>query len=442
MQNTISIGVIGPTIVTEKIMEAIKDFPNFSPIFRISDNIYDAPKFARELMHEVEVLLFSSYLPYKMAKDQIDFLIPVHYIPLKGTGLFRAFYRLKNKTNSLSDITIDTLTPREVNNIVEELGEKLENIQFFDGSSFTLKDEMVNFHRIRYEQGDSKGAVTGIKMVSDELTKFNIPNEWAIPTKQDIIVSLERALLSTEKRRDKESQIVFGIINIDKFDQLIRQKSSEHEVQKMKLELHRVFLDYVESLDGYLTYLGGDEYLFVTTRGIFERVTMGYKTIPILKETKSKIGVSISIGVGFGFTANEAGTHARIALRQSQESGGNQCFIVREDRSVIGPVEMTAPLVYELSVTDKVLLEKAEKAGMTATYISKIMSQLNRTGKDCFTARELGDILGITVRSANRILLQWLDAELVEIGGMEKVTSKGRPRQIYNLTFLHHKEVN
>ncbi|MFP7298115.1 hypothetical protein [Neobacillus niacini] len=440
MVHTISIGVIGPTIIVDKIKDALKGFPNFNPTFMTSDNIYDAPRFAEEVSGQVEVLLFSGYLPYKLAKEQAGFTVPAHYIPLKGTGLFRALYRLKDRIKTIGELSIDTLSSQEVGIVIEELGESVKEIYYFEDSSLDLKEKIVQFHREKFEQGRCKGALTGIKVVSEALTELNIPNEWVIPTQQDIVVSLERALLSTEKRRNKESQIVFGIISIDKFSQLIHQKSSEHEVQKLKLDIYRLFLDYVECLDGHLTNLGGDEYLFVTTRGVFERVTKGYKTIPILKDTKTKIGVSISIGIGFGLTANEAGTHARIALRQSQESGGNLCYIVREDRSVIGPVEMTNPLVYELSITDKVLLERAEKAGMTATYLSKILAQVNRSGKDYFTAQELAEILTITVRSANRILLQWLDADLVEIAGVEKVTSKGRPRQIYNLTFTHHEK--
>jgi predicted ArsR family transcriptional regulator len=53
-----------------------------------------------------------------------------------------------------------------------------------------------------------------------------------------------------------------------------------------------------------------------------------------------------------------------------------------------------------------------------------------------YTAHELASVLGVTVRSAHRILLQWMDASLVEIVGEEKVSSKGRPRQIYRLSFL------
>lgn len=68
--------------------------------------------------------------------------------------------------------------------------------------------------------------------------------------------------------------------------------------------------------------------------------------------------------------------------------------------------------------------------------MSKLAAQIARYGKTDYTAHELAAVLGITIRSAHRILLQWIDAQLVDIVGEEKVATRGRPRQIYRLTFV------
>src|SRR5699024_3968123 len=135
--------------------------------------------------------------------------------------------------------------------------------------------------------------------------------------------------------------------------QLMRQITSEPKNQRLQLDIQRGILDYIESLDGFLTALGSNEYMFVTTRGTFERVSQGYKYFPLIMDIKKQYKVNISVGIGFGVTANEAGTHARMALLQSFDHGGKKCFIVKEDRSVIGPIENNIPLTYPLSVTDK-----------------------------------------------------------------------------------------
>jgi hypothetical protein len=176
--------------------------------------------------------------------------------------------------------------------------------------------------------------------------------------------------------------------------------------------------------------------LFITTRGIFERETGGYKSIPLARVVEKYYGLSLSIGIGFGRSANEAGTHARLALRNSKESGGDICFIVREDKSVIGPLEMTHPHEYDLSLIDANLLKRAEDAGLTSGYLSKLVAHVTRFGKTDYTAQELANVLDVTVRSTHRFLLAWLDSGLIEIIGEEKGKSKGRPKQIYRLSFL------
>ena len=75
----------------------------------------------------------------------------------------------------------------------------------------------------------------------------------------------------------------------------------------------------------------------------------------------------MSIGIGFGRSAHEAGSHARMALRRAKDAGGGSSFIVREDESIIGPLEMAEPLSAGLSLLDAALIGKAEDAGLTPT---------------------------------------------------------------------------
>lgn len=434
----IAIGVVGTTVIAEKILAALKSFPNFRPIVCTYTCEEEIPVIVAELAPQVEVMMFAAYRAFRQATARLDVSVPVHYVPLSGAGLYSALYRLQ-KRSGLQKLSIDCLTGREVARALLELGEAAVETVFFPGSLLASPEELVHFHGQQAQavkDANSVAVLTGDEAVAEALTAQNISNEYVTPTHQDIIGALERALLSTETRRSKEAQIVVGLINVDQFSRLVANSASEHDVQKLKLDLHGMFLDYVKSLEGHLTSLGGDEYLFFTTRGIFERETRGYKFIPLLQESKKSFGHTLSVGIGFGKSANEAGTHARIALRQAKEAGGDVCYIVREDKCVIGPVEMGPQVVYELSVTDEKLLEKAEQAGMSATYMRKLLAQATRFGTVEYTAHELAPVLGVTIRSTHRILLQWLDAGLVEIVGEEKLAAKGRPRQVYRFVMF------
>jgi hypothetical protein len=433
----IPIGIIGPDALVKKILKVIQNFPSFYPVPRVYGMEDEAPGLAESVAAEVEVLLLSGPIPYQRVREETHLSLPIHYVPLTDTGLFRALYRLKNRygLNHPIQLTIDTLSKPMVENAFKEIEETSVTAVYFDGSPYASREELVRFHRDHYENGHGHAALTAEESVSLALTELGVPNEWVVPTDQNITVALERALLSTETRKSKEAQIVVGMVNVDKFGKSVQQHSSEHEIQKFKLDIHRTLLDYVESLDGYLTHIGGDEYLFFTTRGIFERETGGYKSIPLARTANKRLGLTLSMGIGFGRSANEAGTHARSALRKSKEAGGNACFILREDLSIIGPLEMADSVEQALAMTDTELIRKAEEAGMTSAYLSKLMNQFARTGKTDYKVHELAYILDITVRSMHRLLLHWVEGGLVEITGMEKVP-KGRPRQIYRLAIF------
>ena len=439
----IKIGIITPEALVSRTSETLKNFPNFKPIFQIISNDTDISANTLALMDDVEVLLFTDYHAYKKVKHAINFTIPVHHLPLMGTGLYRSLSIIKS-SHSLKCLSIDTVEEKYVEQILLEIEEVANDIILYDGASeIDNLDDVVDFHCDNYKTHHAI-TLTGIQAVSNRLTELGIPNEWVTPTQQDMTVALERALLATNTRRNKESQIVFGLINIDNFKGFTERYVTEYDVQLFKLSIQQMLLDYIKSLDGHLINLGGEEYSFITTRGIFERETRGYKFIPLLQEIKNEFGITISLGVGFGRTAAEAGNHARLALRQSKELGGNVCYIVREDQSVLGPVDITTHKQYEryqLAITDPYLLEKAQKAGMSAAYMTKLMARVSRQKKINYTAQELASTLNVTIRSANRILLKWTDAALVEIIGEEKVTHKGRPRRIYRLSFIEEEHL-
>ncbi|MEI3606438.1 hypothetical protein SPD48_12090 [Pseudogracilibacillus sp. SE30717A] len=428
----IKIGIIGPTWIETRIKQCIKRFPNFNPIFKTSNNIYDAITFTNELGDSCDVLLYSGYIPYYISKKARVHTVPAHYIPVKGASLYRAFYRLQKRLHSIKTVSIDTLERADFKTLNQDLDENINSVHYQEKVTLAETEKIVEFHKSNFQNQRVDCALTGLKVVSDRLNELSVPNEWILPTDGDIIVTLERALLATEKRKKLESQIVFGIIYIANFESLKKEAINEQTIQRLNLEIQNIILDFIDLLEGHLTSLGGNEYMFITTRGTFERVTQGYKYFPLF-DNKKQNKIKMSAGVGFGVTASEAGSHARMALLQANEYGEGNCFIVKEDRAVIGPIENDIPLTYPLTITDENIIKRAEKSSVSPFYIKKVISLLQRKNTNTFTAHELAATLGITPRSANRLIVNWLDAKLIEVTGLEKVQKRGRPRQVYAL---------
>ena len=434
----ISIGIIGTKEIVNQIEEVLKTFPTFKSYVYIVESEFEIPAVAQKISEKVEVILISGANQSKSLKSRIKLTIPVHYLPFTEASLYKALLQASQTGKLEAGISVDTLTKTMVSRVTEGLGLGEQHFYVYNGPVYASADQLLAFHRGQINEKQCAIVLTGNQTVAKQLQDEGIFSIWLTPSSEDIIVTLERALLSTESRKNKEAQIVVGIMNVDNFEKLAMKKKNEHEVQLLKLDIQRTILSYVESLDGYMSHLGGDEYLFFTTRGIFERETRGYKYIQLAKDAKSNYNISLSIGVGFGLTANEAGTNAREALRKAKESGGNASFIVREDKSIIGPIEMSEPIKVTMAPLDQNLVKKAESAGMTSNYLSKLLTYMCKHQKYEYHVHEIAAILNITVRSAHRLLLVWLDYSLIEISRVEKVP-KGRPRQMYWFRFIEQK---
>lgn len=63
--------------------------------------------------------------------------------------------------------------------------------------------------------------------------------------------------------------------------------------------------------------------------------------------------------------------------------------------------------------------------------IETIKKYLLKNNLNYFTSDEVAINLNVTKRTANRIISNWLDSNLIEFFGLEKVNGRGRPRQCY-----------
>ncbi|WP_438318682.1 hypothetical protein [Sporosarcina sp. FA9] len=427
----IKVGVIGPLWIREALQRCFDRFPSMIPIFRLSDNLIDADVFTQELSTQVDCLLYSGRVPYMIARKSIPAPMPTFYIPLKGTGLYRALYLLRRK-KEWDHISFDGIKTPFIDSVRLSLNEVFSYTFLDETVSSSPVIEIVNYHKKIVKDVKNCVVVTSLKSVHEKLKEEGIVSEWLIPTEEDMIVILERLLLSTTQRKQKEMQIVFGRVYIDD-TAYMKEFATEKQLQNRNHQIYKILFEFVEQFEGYLTTLSDYEYLFVTNRGAFERITEGYKSLPILDEAKKSLNINLSIGIGFGESAFQAGGNARAAVFQAKSYGGRCGFIVREDREVFGPIDLIAPIKYPLSVTDQNLIEKAKSIGTNAAYLEKTLSMVKRKNNNKFSAHEMAEILGVTTRSSHRIIQTWLDAKIIEVVGVEKLTTRGRPRQIFSI---------
>ncbi|QNK56986.1 hypothetical protein [Paenibacillus sp. PAMC21692] len=435
-RSEIAIAIIGSEGRAKALSRCLKLFPSLRPTYYEYRNLSEAPGIAAAA--DADVLLFTEALSYRLFKARCSYLVPALFVPLTVSALHDGLLRLVRRCG-ISKISVDGLPVKIVESAIKRLGEPKLMVSVYERSDTPSVSELLDYHRGLCDADGSHGVLTAMGSVAERLNAEGIASEWMEPTEQDMIVTLERALLSTEWRRDREAQVVVGMIRADRLAATEGSGRAESGIQQLDFDILHAVQRLVRQLDGHLTRIADGEYQFVTTRGIFESETGGYKRIPFTGESirLREAGTSFSIGVGFGYTAGEAGVHARRAIRLAKEGGGDVCYIVREDGSLIGPLAMSEPMQIDLPLVDASLLKRAESAGLTSIYLTRLIGHTTRFGQIDYDARELASVLGVTIRSVHRFLLLWTDAGLVDIVGEEKGVSRGRPRLKYRVSFLN-----
>lgn len=415
----LKVGFIGPVWIEKTIKSCFAMFPHLEVQYRLSDEINDALSFTRELAEDVDCFLYSSRSTYQLVQQSMKLYVESYYIPLKGAGLYEALFHL-TRNRDIRFVSIDGIPVQYIETAMSNIdGFLFESFEYFD--NLLELDRIIQRHLEVKGEKEDFGVITSLKKVEEALMKINIPVVWLKPTREDIIVCIERMMLSSSQRRQRENQIVFGKISLKYVNNEV-WTMKQMTLRKEKLE--RDLYKYIEEMNGHVFQIDDKEYHFIVHRGEFERITEGYKVLNILKEIKNIENYTLHIGIGFGISIPSAVFHADLALRQCKQYTANSAFIVNEKRLVIGPLELHAPTVYQLNRSSEKGKFEEKQIAMIKTYMAK--NELNH-----FTSDEVANTLKVTKRAANRIISNWIDNGIIELGGLEKVNSRGRPRQCY-----------
>lgn len=409
----IQVGFIGPKWMEEIMKSCFSRFPSIQVSYRFSDSIFDAIHFTKELEEKVDCLLYSSRAAYMLVKEHEVIMKECYYIPLKGNGFYKALFMLAQQA-SINEISLDGIPEA----YIEKIGE-IDVKVVTQNSSIQNIEQIVFMHINNIKKNPNAGVITSLRMVAEKLREKNIPVEWLRPTREDIIVCIERLMLTTKKRTNWESQVIFGKLQINF---VATQPLSHTNKLEKNLKIEKIVTKFVDEINGYFFSGNGFEYTFISHRGEFERVTEGYKVLRLFTDIQNVYPCTFQMGIGFGWTIQLANYHAEIAFAQSIQYSPNCAFIVNETRKAIGPLDLQSPITYELDL--HAMERKNKQLGIIKSYLSKNQIEF-------FTANEVAAILNFTKRTANRLIVKWIDQEVVEPAGVEHISQKGRPRQRY-----------
>jgi hypothetical protein len=368
----------------------------------------------------IDAWLFASQAPYSYARRAGVLHGPATCVPLSGSALYAALLRASlDGGYDLSRFSVDTLTRSEVDDAFADLGMTSSNVHVRDdpGGAATL----AAFHERLWRRRQTTVAFTCLESVAQRLTALEIPVMVVQPTRSAIGCALRTATLLAAQRRLEDSQLAVAVVEVPSLRETSRRTASRQSGEELRLTVHRMLVQEAQRIRATVSPAGEYCFLVTATRGSLSAATDGFRVPPFTERARSELGIAVEVGVGLGQTAQDAETHARAALARSHAGPGARRFALdREGHAVVpGPREPA-------------LARSGNPKGLAT--LSRLADKLaTADGARVVDAETAGRLLGVTSRTARRLLHTLAEEGLAWPLPPSRTPQPGRPRQFYRL---------
>jgi hypothetical protein len=426
----LKVGFIMHIEFKEKMMKTIQD-PEFKEMDfhpRWYSHEDQSIELTRELSQEIDMILYGGPVPYYLSLNTAPIKVPADFIEHDEVALMRSLFDLQKIGVDITRISVDTLTERTLRDVYDELQMDSSHVVLKPLLEEKIKDDSVTFHIENYRSGNTLFALTGRSLVYEQLLHHQVPCYHMMATNASVRNALNRMVTRYQRKKYQDAQIAIGLLKVKSPD--IAQESMLHS-RRHQVELHKHLLDYAEKLKAGLMELGEGRFLIYTTYGALKKTTDSFQNISISRLLKD-LGVSFSIGIGTGENAEIAEEGARRALIKAEKCGDGYGFIMFENHEMLGPFGH-APTKVIVRSENPHMQALAKELRVTAPILAQLTWLVQEEQKSHFSAEELSTQIGLSPRSARRILHHLLEGGFAEMVGEEMISGLGRPRKIFRI---------
>ncbi|HHW03853.1 MAG TPA: hypothetical protein GXX35_13780 [Thermoanaerobacterales bacterium] len=428
------VGIIGPKDLVEQSFAIAQEYKGVEPIKLFYSNEEQTVELIKNNDSMVDGFLFTGFLPYYETQRSGITKKRLFYYPILGASLYHILFIMKvHEGVDITRISIDTLNSDEIKEVYEEIKLPDEKLYINErGLTQFSREQYIDFHRLLYKSGKTVAAVTAVNSVYERLKEESVPVFRVIPTIYTMRETFKLIEASGLAHIAENNQIIIQIIDIKDYN-INGSRLSTVEMRQKKLALYQELLNYARNYMASVFPAEGDEFIILITKGLFREYTNFYEEIPMIYDIEKKLSMAVNMGIGMGKSAMEAEENAREALLLSKKKPGSNAYIINQDKKVIGPIGNGGILDFALKSDDKNMLKWAEKTGLSISTLTQIESLLKKLQRDSITATDIQEGLGVTLRTANRIMKKLLSGQAAEKMGIEQPVYRGRPRQLYRI---------
>lgn len=297
------------------------------------------------------------------------------------------------------------------------------------------ENEVIEAYRKKLERNELDLILTQFYTVYKLGESYGIPSYYVYPSVNELkrtFSSLRQQMEIKNMRRNISGAIV--ILPREKETWSITNEEREQCLLELKQAVMVLNKKYMNSLILKENYSGYEIY---TNSMLIKDMTDNYSSCGIQALLKREMNFDGVISYGIGATLNQARMNAWEAAAYGKKVLGKELgsFLMDENETVYlldaSPEEKAA----QPEESSKYLREVASSVRLSVETISKLSSMMRLEGSNEVTAAQLVKSLGISPRTASKILNNLLQYGYAEMIGQESLGGKGRPIKHYRLKF-------
>jgi hypothetical protein len=364
---SIVVGVVGPGDLVERVLTLqaeMDDGLNCRLVAVPYQDETETVERIRALAGTVDAYLFTGPVPYDIAVSAGVVDVPSTYVPLSGAALYAALLRATAAGFAMPGrVSVDTLMPAEVEEACAELDLPADSRALYTHAPGNAVADIVDFHVAAVRGGRADLVLTAWRSAYRELERRGVPAVRVLPTQQSMRAALRTAALLAAGARLQASQVAIGLVRVEEPSPPGAAKGRYLQRSEAQLTLQLVLLRAVRELDALVFPLEHGVFLVVGTLRSFEAASASFQECPFYDLVHRELHAEVSVGIGLAGTVLGAEEHARQALRACLDTGGGHGRLVQADGSVEAPVVVSAD-------------QAAETLGMTRRSALRVLDVL------------------------------------------------------------------
>lgn len=396
--------------------------------------LHETPALYKQNEHHVDGFVMTE-LAYLYLTEQWDsFPVPTYTFQMSEQEFYKKLFQLslRNRNLDFSRVYIDFISTR--NNFLglkeaieaDSMPYTLTPVHISDG----IYEEVLNEHIQLWQDGKIDLSITRMSNIVQDLTKHGVPHIYVFPSPDSLVQQFEKITTEIAAIKLAESRIAIGHVTFGSVD-TAKENLNEWELRQMLL--HKSLLEFsTEQKVPFLIQKSSASFEIISSYKDLKVLTHNLTHCKVKMYLENTLPFPVHIGWGVGNSMYKARTNAQSANSMSVASPSAGTYVLTDHDQVIGPLGEENCLEVRNQINEYIQ-RISEETELSTLQLQKIMAVLSKTETNELTAEELAYHLGVTVRSANRVLNRLEEKGVARILYKKQEKLRGRPTKIYQI---------